>query len=54
MFLSSGLALYVHLETGSFDPIREIQTLRDQNPGKDAPDMAGFYHAVYQARRPQG
>jgi hypothetical protein len=43
IFLSSGLALYIHWEGGSFDPIREIQKLRDQNRRDDALDMARFY-----------
>jgi hypothetical protein len=43
LFLSSGLALYIHWEGGSFDPIREIQKLRDQNRRDDALDMAKFY-----------
>jgi hypothetical protein len=43
IFISSGLALYIHWEGGSFDPIREIQRLRDQNRRDDALDMARFY-----------
>jgi hypothetical protein len=43
MFLSSGLALYIHWEGGSFDPIREIEKLKDQNRRDDALDMARFY-----------
>jgi hypothetical protein len=43
MFLSSWLALYIHWEGGSFDPIREIQRLRDENRRDDALDMARFY-----------
>jgi hypothetical protein len=42
VFLSSGLALYIHREGGSFDPIREIQRLRDQNRRAEALDMAKF------------
>jgi hypothetical protein len=43
LLLSSGLALYIHSEGGSFDPIREIEKLRDQNRRDDALDMARFY-----------
>jgi hypothetical protein len=43
LFLSSGLALYIHWEGGSFDPIREIQRVRDENRRDDALDMARFY-----------
>jgi hypothetical protein len=43
IFLSSGLALYIHWEGGSFDPIREIKRLRNQNRRDDALDMARFY-----------
>jgi hypothetical protein len=43
IFVSSGLALYIHWEGGSFDPVREIQRLRGQNRRDDALDMARFY-----------
>jgi hypothetical protein len=43
LFLSSALTLYIHWEGGLFDPVRQIQRLRDQNRRDDALDMARFY-----------
>jgi hypothetical protein len=43
VFLSSGLALYILWEGGSFHAVREIQRLRDQNRRDDALDMVRFY-----------
>ena len=43
VILSSGLALYVHYKGEGFDPIREIQRLKNENRRDDALDMARFF-----------
>jgi hypothetical protein len=43
VILSSGLALYVHHKGEGFDPIREIQRLKNENRRDDALDMARFF-----------
>jgi len=43
LILSSGFALYVHHNGEGFDPVREIQRLKDENRRDDALDMARFF-----------
>ena len=43
VILSSGLALYVYYKGEGFDPIREIQRLKNENRRDDALDMARFF-----------
>ena len=43
VILSSGLSLYVHYKGEGFDPVTEIQRLRDENRRDDALDMARFF-----------
>ena len=43
IILSSGFALYVHHKGEGFDPIREIQRLKNENRRDDALDMARFF-----------
>jgi hypothetical protein len=43
VILSSGFALYVHYKGEGFDPIREIQRLKNENRRDDALDMARFF-----------
>ena len=40
---SSSLALYVHYKGSNFDPIKEIQKLRNENRRDEALDLATFY-----------
>jgi hypothetical protein len=43
IILSSGFALYVHHKGEGFDPVREIQRLKNENRRDDALDMARFF-----------
>lgn len=43
IILSSGFALYVHHKGEGFDPVKEIQRLKDENRRDDALDMARFF-----------
>jgi hypothetical protein len=43
VILSSGFALYVHHKGEGFDPVREIQRLKNENRRDDALDMARFF-----------
>lgn len=43
IILSSALTIYLNHTGSSFDPIREIQSLRTQNRRDDALDLAKFY-----------
>ena len=43
VILSSALAIYIRHQGKGFDPVREIQKLRDDNRRDDALDMARFY-----------
>lgn len=43
VILSSGFALYVHHRGEGFDPVREIQRLKNENRRDDALDMARFF-----------
>ena len=43
IILSSGLALYIHYKGEGFDPVREIQMLRQENRRDEALDMAKFF-----------
>ena len=45
----SGLALYIHQESASFDPIKEIQRLKAENRRDDALDMVKFFKENEQA-----
>ena len=42
IILSSGLAMYIQQKGAEFDPIREIQKLRDQNRRDDALDLVEY------------
>jgi len=44
IILSSALTIYLNYTGSSYDPIREIQSLRDQNRRDDALDLAKFYN----------
>jgi len=44
IILSSALTIYLNYTCSSYDPIREIQSLRDQNRRDDALDLAKFYN----------
>jgi len=44
IILSSGFAIYLDYTGSSFDPIKEIQSLRNQNRRDDALDLAKFYN----------
>jgi len=50
VILSSGLALYVHYKGEGFDPIREIQRLKNENRRDDALDMARFFRENQRVR----
>jgi len=41
--ISSGFTIYLNYTGSSFDPIKEIQSLRNQNRRDDALDLAKFY-----------
>jgi hypothetical protein len=41
--LSSGFAIFIHWTGSDFDPVREIQRLKEENRRDDALDMARFY-----------
>jgi len=43
IIISSGFAIYLDYTGSSFDPIKEIQSLRNQNRRDDALDLAKFY-----------
>ena len=43
ILFSSGLALFIHHKGSSFDPVREIQSLIQQNQRDEALDMAEFF-----------
>ena len=43
IILSSGLALYIHYKGEGFDPVREIQRLRQENRRDEALDMAKLF-----------
>ncbi len=43
VILSSGLALYIHYKGEGFDPVREIQMLRQENRRDEALDMARLF-----------
>jgi len=43
VIFSSGLALYIHYEGEDFDPVREIQRLKQENRRDEALDMARFF-----------
>ena len=42
IFLSSAFTLYIHWKGGPYDPLGEIQRLKDQNRRDDALDMVKF------------
>ena len=42
--ISSGFTIYLNHTGSTFDPIKEIQSLREQNRRDDALDLAKFYH----------
>jgi len=44
IIISSGFAIYLDYTGSSFDPIKEIQSLRNQNRRDDALDLAKFYN----------
>jgi len=44
IIVSSAFTIYLNYTGSSFDPIREIQSLRDQNRRDDAIDLAKFYN----------
>jgi hypothetical protein len=44
--ISSGFTIYLNHTGSSFDPIKEIQSLRDQNRRDDALDLAKFYDEI--------
>ena len=46
----SGLALYIHQESASFDPIKVIQRLKAENRRDDALDMVKFFKENEQAK----
>jgi len=50
--ISSGFTLYLNYTGSSFDPIKEIQSLRNQNRRDDALDLAKFYNET-QAENPE-
>ena len=43
ILFSSALALFIHYKGSSFDPVREIQSLIQQNQRDEALDMAEFF-----------
>jgi hypothetical protein len=43
ILFSSGLALFIHYKGSSFDPVREIQSLIQQNQRDEALDMVEFF-----------
>jgi hypothetical protein len=44
--ISSGFTIYLNYTGSSFDPIKEIQSLRNQNRRDDALDLAKFYDEI--------
>ena len=44
LIISSAFAIYLDYTGSSFDPIKEIQSLKNQNRRDDALDLAKFYN----------